>query len=73
MRGTTKRMNRLQRVTFRFGGDTEIHYVAQAPEPGERVTHGRELWLVARVEEDAVGTLVMCEQLTEARVPSDTE
>ena len=66
-------MNDLQRVTFRFGGDTQIHYLSQAPKRGERVTHGRELWVVARVEEDAVGTLVICEQKTNAHVPSRTD
>jgi hypothetical protein len=62
-------MNDLQRVTFRFGSDTQIHYLAQAPRPGERVTHGRELWVVASVEEDAVGTLVICEP-TDAHMPA---
>jgi hypothetical protein len=62
-------MNDLQRVTFHFGGGTQIHYLAQAPQPGERVTHGRELWVVASVEEDAVGTLVICEP-ADAQVPN---
>jgi hypothetical protein len=65
-------MNDLQRVTFRFGSDTQIHYLAQAPQPGERVTYGRELWVVASVEEDAVGTLVICEP-TDAHLPARTE
>lgn len=64
-------MDDLQRVTFRFGGETQIHYIAKPPQPGDRVTYGRELWVVARVEEDAVGPLVVCER-QDARVPSET-
>ena len=63
-------MDELRRVTFRFGGDTQIHYLAQPPRPGEHVTHGGELWLVTSVEQDAVGTLVICEQTADARTPS---
>jgi hypothetical protein len=33
-------------VTFRFGNDYEIRYVARSPESGDLVTHGRELWVV---------------------------
>ena len=63
-------MDELQRVTFHFGGDTQIHYLAQPPRPGEHVTHGRELWVVTGVEQDAVGTLVICEKTTDAPTPS---
>jgi hypothetical protein len=54
-------MGDLRRVTFRFGETTQVHYLADVPRPGEAVTHGRELWVVSRVEEDQVGTLVICE------------
>jgi hypothetical protein len=54
-------MDELHRVTFRFGGHTEIQYLAQLPEAGDHVSHGHELWVVSRVETDAVGTLVICE------------
>jgi hypothetical protein len=54
-------MNELKRVTFRFGDATQVHYLSQIPKPGEAVTHGRELWVVSSVEEDQVGTLVICE------------
>ena len=63
-------MDEPQRVTFRFGSDTQIHYLAQAPRPGEHVTHGRELWVVTSVEQDAVGTLVICEQTADTQAPS---
>ena len=55
-------MNELERVTFRFGPETEVHYLAHIPEVGDRVTHGRELWLVTLVESDPLGMLVICEQ-----------
>ena len=48
-------------VTFRFGNDYEIRYVARIPEPGDLVTHGRELWVVTSApadEED--GVTVIC-------------
>ena len=58
-------MDELRRVTFRFAGETQVHYLAQAPAPGERVSHDGELWIVAAVEEDPVGTLVVCEPSSE--------
>jgi hypothetical protein len=51
----------LRRVTFRFGQHTQVHYLSTLPKPGDVVSHGGELWRVARVEEDVVGTLVVCE------------
>ena len=55
-------MNELQRVTFRFGRETEVQYLARTPEVGDRVSHGKELWLVTLVESDPLGMLVICEQ-----------
>jgi hypothetical protein len=60
-------VDELQRVTFRFGRETQIHYIAKPPQPGDWVTYGR-----ARVEEDAVGPLVVCER-QDAQVPSETD
>jgi hypothetical protein len=53
--------DQLHRVTFRFGGNTEVQYLAQLPEAGDHVSHGHELWVVSRVDTDALGTLVVCE------------
>jgi hypothetical protein len=55
-------MNDLQRVTFRFDRETEVHYLARTPEVGDRVSHENELWLVTLVESDPLGLLVICEQ-----------
>jgi hypothetical protein len=57
-------MDELQRVTFRFGGVTEVHYLESLPDVGDRVTHGRELWVVADVDADGVDALVICERPT---------
>ena len=57
------RMNESQRVTFRFARDTEVHYVDRLPSIGDRVTHQHELWIVASVDEDLVGVIVVCELL----------
>jgi hypothetical protein len=54
-------MDRLQRITFRFGGETEVRYLPRVPEPRDFVTHGRHLWVVALVSADAVGVTVVCE------------
>jgi hypothetical protein len=51
-----------QRVTFRFGRDTEIHYLDRLPSIGDRVSHGQELWVVAAVDGDDLGVLVICER-----------
>jgi hypothetical protein len=52
----------LHRVTFRFGRDAEVHYVHDLPSIGDHVTHGRELWIVARVDSDPLDALVVCER-----------
>jgi hypothetical protein len=54
-------MDELRRVTFRFAGQTEVQYLTRLPEAGDHVSHGRELWVVARVETDEIGALVVCE------------
>ena len=54
-------MDGLQRITFRFGRDLEVRYLPKAPDAGDRVTHGRELWVVAVVSMDAVGVTIVCE------------
>lgn len=54
-------MDELHRVTFRFAGSTEIHYLGELPDVGDFVSHGNELWEVSRVETDPVGALVICE------------
>ena len=54
----------LQRVTFRFGSDTEVHYLDALPSVGDRVTHGQELWTVADVNADRLDATVTCERPT---------
>ena len=49
------------RVTFDFAGAREVHYISDVPEVGDLVTHGRELWVVKRVDEDDLGSVVTCE------------
>jgi hypothetical protein len=51
-----------QRVTFRFGRDTEVQYLDRLPSVGDRVSHGQELWVVTDVEQDDVGALVVCQR-----------
>jgi hypothetical protein len=58
-----------RRVTFWFGRDSDVRYLAEPPEVGDFVSHGNELWLVSKVEEDALGTSVSCEQTRETRAP----
>lgn len=53
-------MDGLQRVTFRFDAETQVHYVEPMPEPGELVAHRGEFWVVVSVETDQVGALVTC-------------
>jgi hypothetical protein len=50
-----------QRVTFWFGREVEVRYLAAAPAVGDYVSHGNELWLVSRVAVDAVGASIICE------------
>ncbi len=54
-------MDGLRQVTFRFGGNTEVRYLPDIPEPGDLVTHGSELWVVAFATADSFGTTVVCE------------
>ena len=61
----------IKRYTFRFDGATEVHYLPRAPEIGERVTHGRELWFVADLSSDSVGELVICRRTNPARGDND--
>jgi hypothetical protein len=61
------RMDALRPFTFRFDSDTEVHYLARAPEVGERVTHSSELWVVAEVRSDAAGEVVFCERSSRTR------
>ena len=55
-------MDDLQRVTFRFESDTEVHYLGALPNVGDRVTHEQELWIVANVNADPLDALVICER-----------
>jgi len=43
----------LQRVSFRFGRETEVRYLAQVPEIGDHVTHGNAIWVISEVEQTA--------------------
>jgi hypothetical protein len=54
-------MEQKQRVTLRFGDADELQYVADLPRTGDFVRHQDELWVVARVERDSLGALVICE------------
>jgi hypothetical protein len=51
-----------QRVVFWFDRDSEVRYLRGLPEVGDHVTHGRELWLVARTGSDAFERYVICER-----------
>jgi hypothetical protein len=55
-------MSEQQRVTFRFGDAFEVHYVADLPKAGDFVTYRNELWVMARLERDSLGTVVVCER-----------
>jgi hypothetical protein len=61
------RMDALRPFTFRFDRDTEVHYLARAPEVGERVTHSGELWVVVDVGADTAGKVVICERSSRTR------
>ena len=51
-----------QRVSFKFGRETEVRYLARIPEVGDHVTHRSDLWLVSEVGTDGLGgVLVTCE------------
>jgi hypothetical protein len=51
-----------QRLTFRFGTAIEVHYVADLPKAGDFVSYRNALWVMARLERDAVGAVVVCER-----------
>ena len=53
-------MTSLEQYTFRFDGESEVHYLARAPELGDRVSRGRDLWVVADLSRDGVGVIVSC-------------
>ena len=55
-----------QRVTFRFGGATDIRYLREVPNVGDFASHGNDLWIVSRVEVDQLGVLVICENPSSA-------
>jgi hypothetical protein len=52
------------RVTFRFGRDIEVQYVSRTPDVGDRVTRGRDLWVVTDVKSDEAGAVVICARST---------
>jgi hypothetical protein len=52
----------LQRVTFRFSVNTEVHYVVALPEPGDFVDHRHELWVVTQLGEDSAGAFAICKR-----------
>jgi hypothetical protein len=62
MRAFPGQMVETQQVTFRFGRDTEVHYLERLPREGDRVALGRELWVVTSVDSDEVGVVVVCER-----------
>jgi len=51
----------VQRVSFRFGHETEVHYLTRVPEVGDHVTRGRELWIIAEVRTHELGVVATCE------------
>ena len=55
-------MDDVRRVTFRFADRMEVHYLPRAPEVGDFVTHGRDIWVVVSVRDDAVGMVAACER-----------
>ena len=62
MRGDSRWKVPKQRVVFWFERDSEVRYLRGFPEVGDHVTHGRELWLVARTGSDAFERYVICER-----------
>jgi hypothetical protein len=49
-------------VTFRFRRETEVRELSELPEVGDFVTHGKELWVVHKVEPTDLVVVVTCEQ-----------
>jgi hypothetical protein len=53
-------MDRLQRVTFKFGGEIEVRYLPSTPQSGDFAAHASELWVVVFVSADVAGVTVVC-------------
>ena len=68
--GHLHHMGDQQRVTFRFGENSEVQYLRDTPERGDHVRDEAALWVVASIEYDGLGALVTCEP-TRADVKSD--
>jgi hypothetical protein len=60
-------MKAQQRVTLRFGNDSEVQYLRDVPEIGDYVSHHSALWVVSKVENDGLGALVTCEPAASAQ------
>lgn len=60
-------MANAEQYTFQFNGETEVHYLDRAPEVGDRVTHARELWVVADLSRDGIGVIVICKRTNRVR------
>jgi hypothetical protein len=58
-----------ERVTFRFGREIEIKYLARVPEIGDHVARGSLLWLVTDVQSDDAGPVVVCEPPSRGGAP----
>ena len=54
-------MDELRRITIRFAGHMEVHYLDCLPEVGDFVSHDGALWTVTRVEIDRVGARIVCD------------
>ena len=57
----------LVRARFTFGQEYEVRYVGGTPAIGDYVGHGRELWVVSRTSDDALGLTVVCKRTTAAQ------
>jgi hypothetical protein len=58
-----------RQVAFRFGREHELRYIKELPRVGDHLRVGERLWIVTSVEDDPVGTSVICERLRDVRVP----
>ncbi len=63
-------MGEQQRVTFRFGDDSEVQYLRKIPAIGDYVSHQNALWTVSSIEDDGLGAHITCEP-TRANTTSD--
>ena len=50
----------LQRVSFKFGSESDVRLLRGLPEVGAHVTYRNEPWVVSAV--DGGGTLIECER-----------